>query len=354
MGLFNIHKKKFTYQSDAQLIEALINKEDNKKGKQQRQDAFDYVFNKYEPSLKSLVKSAFKVSEEEAERALKKLCAKLQRDLLDNKCAKLKLYNPVDSPFESWFATKSQAFFKKYIEKNTTLFEGYRKGDPKIVFERYKNDFEKKIYGDKKDADIIEKEAKDLSQEAKDLSQDLYMHLFNNNYQKLNQYNLIQGSFDEWFRGVLENYSIDLFRKRTKKSNKDVYDSIPSKKVGRRSKKSEEGNRSNIDSEKDDDLIEQCGLFRIDNQDTSPGWEKRKLDTDDEEKKKIIEFVRGVMAEVLSHRDYNILVDYYFNGMEYAEIAEKYNVKIGNLYDIISRANKRLREKMKEYGYKTK
>ena len=64
MGLFNIHKKKFTYQSDAQLKEALI----NKKGKQRQQDAFDYVFNKYDALLKNLVKSTFEVSEEEAER----------------------------------------------------------------------------------------------------------------------------------------------------------------------------------------------------------------------------------------------------------------------------------------------
>lgn len=353
MKLFSIHRKKkekFTYQSDAQLIETLINKKD----KQQQQDAFDYVFNKYEPSLKSLVKSTFKVSEEEAERALKKLCAKLQSYLLSDEGAKLKLYNPDDSPFESWFARKSQTFFKEYIKENTVLFERYRKGDHAIVFERYENDFKQKIYGGKKDADIIEKESKDLSRETKDLSQDLYMHLFNNNYQKLNQYHLLKGSFDEWFRGVLENYSIDLFRKRTKKSNEDVYDSISSKKVGGRIKKSDEGIRSNIYSEKDDDLIEQCGLFRIDNQDTSPGWEKGKLDTDDEERKKIIEFVREVMVEILSHRDYNILVDYYFNGMEYAEITEKYNVKIGNLYNIIRRAIERLREKIKEYGYKTK
>lgn len=305
MGLFNIHKKKFTYQSDAQLIEALIDKQ---------QDAFDYVFKTYKPLLKSLVESTFKVSigKEEAEQTLKKPCTALQDYLLANKCAELSRYNPDDSSFENWLASKSQKFFKTFYEENTTLLERYRKGDHAIVFQRYKKDFEQKIrLGGIIDTDIIEKEAEDLSQ-------NVYIHLFNNNYQNLNQYKQIKGSFDDWFRVVLKNYSADQHEKEQKKVK---------------------------------DVIDSGGFVRIDDNDTFTSWERFIQDTDDEEKKEMIETLLELLNTLEPPRYREILLALYFKGEKKEDIAQRYEVTMDNFYNITKRALDRFRQICKEHGF---
>ena len=322
MKLFGKNKKQFDYQSDAQLVAALI---------AGQQAAFDYVFDRYHELLQCNIKSAFHIEKEKAERIFKKRCDELQAFLLDNDSAKLKLFNPDESDFNVWLATVSLSFFKKtFRDENSAVVEGYKGGDKAIFYERFKYDFEKKIRETgEKDNDVI-------SQEAKLLSDDLFIHLSKDNWRGLSSYDPSRQTFDVWFGWVLRNYAIDQFRKRIKKSNEDVYSSIHSKKS-------------------EDDVIEQSGLFRIDEQETVSKWEQQIFTVDDEEKEELIELLRKALKTLEPPRYRDILMDLYFEGKTYDEIIESYQVTKANAYNIVSRALDRLKTIIEEeYGLRTK
>ncbi len=320
MKLFGNSKKPFDYQSDVQLVEALI---------AGQQAAFDYVFDQYHELLHSNIKSAFHIKKkDDVERVSKKRCGELQAFLLDKGSAKLKLFNSEESDFVVWLATVSLSFFKNtFRDENTAVVKGYKGGDRTIYFERFKHDFEQKIRETgEKDSDVIR-------QEAELLSDDVFVHLSKDNWRGLSTYDPSRQTFDAWFGRVLHNYAIDQFRNRTKKSNEDAYNSIYLEKKG------------------DDDMIEYNELFRIDNQETFPGWEKEILSIDDEEKIEVIEIVRKTVLSLQPPRYCDILVDRYYDGMEYEAIALKYQITKENAQNIVSRALKRLKEKLVEYEY---
>lgn len=303
MKLFGNHRNKFTYCSDMQLKEALF---------ANKQEAFDYVFEQYAPLLESTVKSAFKVNEEEAKRTLKKRCTELQDYLLADDRAKLKLYEPDSIPFEAWLASVSRSFFKQtFCNENTALVDSYRKGDPAIVFQRYKFDFEQKIrLNGKKDTDVIEKDAEDLSQ-------NLYIHLFKDNCHKLNTYNPAKESFDAWFRVVLRNFSFDQHEKEQRKER---------------------------------EVIDSGGFVRMDEQDTSPAWERLIQDTDDEEKRELLEELRELLQSLEPPRYREILMALYFEGEGKEDVARRYQVTMDNFYNISKRALDRFKKICKEHG----
>ena len=322
MKLFEKNRKQFDYQSDALLVAALI---------AGQQAAFDYVFDRYHELLQCNIKSAFHIEKEKAERIFKKRCGELQTFLLDNDSAKLKLFNPDESDFNVWLATVSLSFFKKtFRDENSAVVEGYKGGDKAIFYERFKYDFEKKIRETgEKDNDVI-------SQEAKLLSDDLFIHLSKDNWRGLSSYDPSRQTFDVWFGWVLRNYAIDQFRKRIKKTNEDVYSSIHSKKS-------------------EDDVIEQSGLFRIDEQETISKWEQQIFTVDDEDKEELIELLRKALKTLEPPRYRDILMDLYFEGKTYDEIIENYQVTKANAYNIVSRALYRLKTIIEEeYGLRTK
>ena len=101
-------------------------------------------------------------------------------------------------------------------------------------------------------------------------------------------------------------------------------------------------------------MIEQSGLFRIDEQETVSKWEQQIFTVDDEEKEEIIELLRKALKNLEPPRYRDILMDVYFESMTYEEITEKYQVTKANAYNIVSRALDRLKAKMEEYGFRTK
>lgn len=322
MKLFGKNKKQFGCQSDGQLVVALI---------AGQQTAFDYVFDQYHELLHSIIKSAFHINKkDDVERVSKKRCCELQAFLLDNDSAKLKLFNSEESDFKVWLATVSLSFFKNtFRDENTAVVKRYKEGDRTIYFERFKYDFEQKI------RETGEKDNGVISEEAELLSDDVFVHLSKDNWKRLSTYDPSRQTFDAWFGWVLRNYAIDQFRKRNKKSNEDVYSSTHPKKSK-------------------DDVIEQSGLFRIDEQETVSKWEQQIFTVDDEEKEEIIELLRKALKNLEPPRYRDILMDVYFESMTYEEITEKYQVTKANAYNIVSRALDRLKAKMEEYGFRTK
>ena len=234
MKLFGKNKKQFDYQSDAQLVTSLI---------AGQQAAFDYVFDRYHELLHSTFKSAFHIKKKDnVDQIFTKRRGELQAFLLDSDSAKLKLFNPDESDFKVWLATASLSFFKNtFREENIAVVERYKSSDKAIFYERFKSDFEKKI------RDTGEKNNDFIRQDAQLLSDDVFMHLSKDNWRGLSTYDPSRQTFDAWFGWVLHNYAIDQFRKSNKKSDEDVYNSMHSKKS-------------------EDDVIEQSGFFRIDEQ----------------------------------------------------------------------------------------
>jgi len=319
MKFFGKNKKQFDYQSDTQLVSALI---------AGQQAAFDYVFDRYHELLHSNIKSAFHIKnkKDDVERVFKKRCGELQAFLLDNDSAKLKLFDPKILKFEVWLATVSLTFFKKsFCKENTDAVERYRNGGKDCFYEPFRHEFEEMIR-------ITGENNTDIVGDALSLANDVYMHLKENNWKRLSTYDPSRQTFDVWFGWVLRNYAIDQFRKRTKKSNEDAYNSINLEKKG-------------------DDMIEYTDFFRIDNQEAFPGWEKEILNIDDEEKIEVIEIVRKTVLSLQPPRYCDILVDRYYDGMEYEVIAQKYHITKENAQNIVSRALKRLKEKLVEYEY---
>lgn len=323
MKLFGKNKKQFDYQSDVQLVTALI---------AGQQAAFDYVFDRYHELLHSIIKSAFHINKkDDVERVFKKRCVELQAFLLDNDGAKLKLFNSEESDFKVWLATVSLLFFKNtFRDENTAVVKGYKGGDRTIYFERFKYDFEQRIRETgENDSDVIR-------QEAELLSDDVFMHLSKDNWRGLSTYDPSRQTFDAWFGWVLHNYAIDQFRKRIKKSNEDVYSSTHTKN-------------------NEDDVIEQSGLFRIDEQETVSKWEQQIFIVDDEEKEELIELLRKALKTLEPPRYRDILMDLYFEGKTYEEITERFQVTKANAYNLVSRALNCLKTKIEEeYGLKTK
>ena len=254
----------------------------------------------------------------------------MQDYFLANDGAKLKLFDPGSFSFGVWLASSSSSFFKKiFCDENTALVEKYRNNDKAIVYERYKSDFEQKVRL------LGETSGVDVSREALLFSDCLYKYLVNNDCKKLNTYDPSRQTFDAWFGWVLHNYTIDQYRKKTKKSNEDVYDIVYAKK-------------------NDDEMIEQGGLFRIDEQDTFYGWEKLILTLDDEEKIELMDIVRKTVETLQPPRYRDVLIDLYYKGDEYEIIAQRYQVTKANAQNIASRALKRLKEKLNEKGYRIK
>lgn len=323
MKLFGKNKKPFDYQSDVQLVAALI---------AGQQAAFDYMFDQYHELLHSIIKRVFHINKkEDVERLSKKRCGELQAFLLDNDSAKLKLFNSEESDFKVWLATVSHSFFKNtFCDENTIVAKGYKRGDRTIYFERFKYNFEQKIRETgEKDIDVIR-------QEAELLSDDVFVHLSKDNWRGLSTYDPNRQTFDAWFGWVLHNYAIDQFRKRNKKTNEDVYGSSHSEKS-------------------EDDVIEQSSLFRIDEQETVSKWEQQIFTVDDEEKEELIELLRQALKTLEPPRYRDILIDLYFEGKTYEEITDKFQVTKANAYNIVARALNRLKTKIEEeYGHRTK
>lgn len=305
MKLFGINKKQFVYQSDTRLVEALS---------AGQQAAFDYVFDRYHELLQSNIKSAFHIKEKDkVERLFKKRCGELQDYFLANDCAKLKLFDQSNSTFDVWLAVTSFSFFKKsFCDENSALVERYQIGDETIVFERYRLDFEKfiKITGEQRTSVIME--------DAKDLAYELREHLFQENWRRLNIYDPTRKPFDAWFKSVMHNFVIDYYKKN-KKFEKHV--------------------------------IEKGGFFRIDEQDASPNWEQLIYTIDDEEKIELLNLVRKTVETLQPPRYRDILIDRFYKGEEYEDIAQRYQVTIANAQNIVSRALKRLKETLAENGY---
>ena len=312
-----IFGKRFVYKSDEQLVEALATG---------LQPAFDYVFEQYQPLLLSSIKSAFKINEQKAALYYKRRCGELQAFLLKNDSGKLKLFDPKTLKFEVWLATVSLTFFKdSFCQENIDAVERYRSGGKDCIYEPFRHNFEEMIR-------ITGEKNSNVQEEALILADDVYMHLREDNWKGLKTYNPRRQSFKDWFGWVVHNRAIDLFRTRTKKTNEDAYNSIHLGKKG-------------------DDVIEYDDLFRIDKQEAFPGWEKEILNIDDEEKIEVIEIVRKTVISLQPPRYCEILVDKFYKGMEYVDIAQKYQITKENAQNIVSRALKRLKEKLVEYEY---
>lgn len=308
MKLFGKNKKQFVYQSDSQLVEALV---------ACQQDAFDYVFDRYHELLQNNIKSAFHIKEKDKiERLFKKRCGELQDYFLANDCAKLKLFAQSNSTFDAWLVVTSFSFFKKlFCDENNALVERYQNGDEAIVFERFRLDFEKlvKINGEQRSGVIME--------DAKDLAYELREHLFQENWTRLNTYDPARKPFDTWFKSVMHNFVIDYYKKNNKFEKH---------------------------------VIEKGGFFRIDEQDASPNWEQLIFTIDDEEKIELLNLVRKTVETLQPPRYRDILIDRFYKGEEYVDIAQRYQVTIANAQNIVSRALKRLKEKLEENGYRNK
>lgn len=303
MRLFGRDKKQFAYQSDAQLAKALA---------AGQQAAFDFVFDRYHELLQSNIKSAFHIKEnDKAERVFKKRCSELQDYLLADGGAKQKLYNVEDSDFMAWLASVSYSFFKKtFCDENTAIAERYRKGDDAIVYQRFKSDFEEKIkLSGKKGLDVIEENAKDLAY-------DLKLHLFDDNYRRLNTYDPSKKSFDTWFKTVLHNFFIDQYRKNQKK---------------------------------EEEVIDSGGFVRIDDE-TNQLWESSIMDTDDNEKKEFIQILRDLLDTLEPPRYREVLIALYFDGEKKEDVAQRYEVSMDNFYNITSRALARFKKMCIEHG----
>ena len=302
MKIFGNRRDSFTYHSDTQLKETLL---------ADKAEAFNYVFDRYGPLLKKNIGTAFQINPEDAEKTFKKRCNELHGYLLANNCAKLKLFDPDSSSFEIWLAVTSRSFFKKaFCEENTALAEKYRSGDPAMTFQRYKTDFEHaiRLSGEMKN-DVIEENAKDLAQS-------IYEHLFKDNCRRLNTYDPSQKAFDVWFKTVLRNFSIDQYKKTQKKEEK---------------------------------VIDSGGFVRIDNE-TSPIWENSIINTDDEEKKELVQTLRELLDTLEPPRYREVLIALFYDGEKKEVIAEQLHVSMDNFYNITSRALARFKTLCKEHG----
>lgn len=308
MKLFGKNKKQFVYQSDTQLVKALV---------AGQQAAFDYVFDRYHELLQSNIKSAFHIKEKDkVEQFFKKHCDELRDFFLVDDCAKLKLFDPKILKFEVWFATVSLTFFKEtFYKENTDVVERYREGDKAIVFERFQSSCEqiiRKIGGEES-----ESKGKALL-----LLEEVHKHLLKDNCKKLNTYKPYQQSFDAWFYTVLHNYYLDQLGKENKFE------------------------RSVLDS---------GGFVRINDQDTFPGWEKQIFDIDDNDKLELIEIISKTLETLQPPRYHDILVDLFYKGRGYDEIADSYQITKANAYNLVSRALDRMKTNIEEkYGLRTK
>lgn len=312
-----IFGKRFVCKSDEQLVEALSTG---------LQLAFDYVFEQYQPLLLSSIKNAFKINEQKAKQSFKRRCGELQVFLLKNDNAKLKIFDPKTMKFEAWLATVSLSFFKEsFCKENTDAVEKYRTGSKDCYYAPFRHEFEEMIRNTgEKNCDIV--------REALSLANDVYLKMKEDDWKRLNTYDPRRQSFKDWFGRVVHNYAIDSFRKRTSKKKEDAYNSIYLEK-------------------KEDDMIGYSDLFRIDGQETFPGWEKEILNIDDDEKIEVLEIVRKTVMSLQPPRYCDILVDRFYDGMEYEDIAQKYQITKENAQNVVSRALKRLKEKLIEYEY---
>lgn len=298
MRIFGNKRDTFTYRSDAQLKDALV---------ANNAESFKYVFDRYDPLLKKNIESAFHIKSETAKKTFNRRCGELRDYLLDNDCAKLKLFDPDSASFEVWLAVVSLSFFKQtFCDENTELAKRYRNGDDAIVYQRYKNEF----------ADRVNLVSEWNVENAMDLSQNLYIHLQEDNYRRLNTYDPSKESFDAWFKRVLHNYSIDYFKKN-QKNKKEV--------------------------------IESGSFVRIDDE-TPPTWQSSILNTEDEEKEELIQTLRELLKTLEPPRYREILEDLYYEGYKYEDIAQRYQVTIANAQNIASRALKRFKVICKEHG----
>ena len=310
MKLFGKNKKQFDYQSDAQLVAALI---------AGQQAAFDYVFDRYHELLRSNIEKAFHIKEEDdVERTIKKRCDELQRFLLAENGTKLKNYNPKEANFNAWLSTVSLFFFKKtFSDENIDLVERYREGDKTVVYERFQNrckEIIKKIGGEESDS----------TGQAMLLLEDLHKRLLKDNCKKLNTYNPTLKSFDDWFCSVIHNYWIDYL-------NADNENKLKKK------------------------VIDSGGFVRIDDKDTPPGWDNKILILDDKDKIELIKTIKQALKTLEPPRYHDILVDLFYKGKTYDEITEIYQVTKANAYNIVSRALDRLKTIIEEeYGLRTK
>lgn len=310
MKLFGKNKKPFDYQSDVQLIAALI---------AGQQAAFDYVFDQYHELLHSIIKRAFHSKETVKKEEYKQRCDELQMFLTSNDCAKLKLFNQEDFGFVEWLAKVSQSFFKKqFRDDNLTIVEKYIEGDSTIVYERFQSSCEqliKRTRGGASDSN---------GGEARVLLDDLHKYLLNDNCKKLNTYNPDLQTFDAWFKTVMHNFWIDCL----KADNENKFE----KKV-----------------------LESGGFVRIDDEDTCVGWDKLIFVIDDKDKIELIQKIRKTLKTLEPPRYRDILVDLFYKGKNYDEIAESYQVTKANAYNIVSRALDRMKTKIEEeYGLRTK
>ena len=301
MKLFGKNKKQFDYRSDTQLVEALI---------AGQQAAFDYVFDAYHPLLHSTIKSAFHINEEEkVEQVFKERCAELQSYLLADNCAKLKLYNSEDFGFVEWLASVSRSFFKKIVcDENIALVDRYREGDKAIVFERFQSCCEqiiRKIGGE-------ESESKG---KAMLLLEEVHKHLLKDNCKKLNTYKPDQQVFDTWFKTVLHNFYLDQLEKENKFERS---------------------------------VLASGGFVRIDDQDIFPGWEKQIFNIDDKDKLELIKIISKTLETLQPPRYHDILVDLFYKGKGYDEIADSYQITKANAYNLMKT---KIEE---EYGLRTK
>lgn len=301
MKIFGKNRESFIYCSDTQLKDLLV--VDNA-------ESFRYVFDRYDPLLKKNIENAFHVKSETAKKTFNKRCNELHDYLLADNCAKLKLFDPKCSTFEVWLAVASLSFFKKtFCDENTALVERYRKGDDAIVYQRYKNDFEEKIrLRGNKGTDVVEENAKDLAY-------DLKLHLFDDNYRRLNTYDPSKKSFDAWFKTVLNNFSIDQYKK-TQKKEKEV--------------------------------INSGGFVRIDNEATS-AWETSVVDIQDEEKEALLLELRELLNILEPPRYREVLIALFFDREKREDVAERLHITVDNLYNLTKRALDRFRKLCKEH-----
>ena len=309
MKLFVKNKKQFDRQSNAQLVKALI---------AGQQATFDYVFDEYQPLLQSIIKSAFH-SKEVGKEEYTQRCGELQTFLTENDCAKLKLYNQEDSGFEEWLAKVSLSFFKKrFRDDNIALVEKYIEGDRTVVYERFQSNCEqliKRTRGWENDYN---------GGSARVLLDDLHKYMLKDNCKELNTYKPDLQTFDAWFKTVMHNFWIDSLRA----DNENKFE----KKV-----------------------LESGGFVRIDDEDTCFGWDKLILVIDDKDKIELIQKIRKTLNTLEPPRYRDILIDLFYKGKKYDEIAESYQVTKANAYNIVSRALDRMKTKIeKEYGLRTK
>lgn len=145
---------------------------------------------------------------------------------------------------------------------------------------------------------IIRKKLASYKEDVDEVLNDVFLKIWNN----IDYFNPREGSFENWICAIANYEAIDRLRKIHLKETLPLNDSIV----------------SNLQTP--EDYILENDLF-----------------------KSILE-----MLDSLDYPENKVFLDLFFRGLSYKELSDKYGLKLSNLYNIVSRKRKLLKNKYRE------